>query len=57
MLLPFVEDEAGDVVVTVLMTLYILARLFLMVEIFRTLCFLPPEAYVATWASNIPHIA
>ena len=37
-------------------SLYVLARLFLIVEIFRTLCFLPPDAYVATWASNIPHI-
>lgn len=37
--------------------LYVLARLFLIVEIFRTLCFLPPSAYVATWASNIPHVA
>jgi hypothetical protein len=37
--------------------LYALARLFLMVEIFRSLCFLPPDAYTATWATNIPHIA
>jgi hypothetical protein len=36
---------------------YFLARLFLLAEIFRTLCFLPPSAYVATWASNIPHVA
>jgi hypothetical protein len=36
---------------------YILARLFILVEIFRTLCFLPRSAYVATWASNIPHVA
>lgn len=37
--------------------LYIAARLFLLVEIFRTLLFLPPSAYVATWAANVPHIA
>ncbi|PNP50196.1 hypothetical protein THARTR1_09185 [Trichoderma harzianum] len=36
--------------------LYILARLFIVVEMFRTLCFLPPESYVSTWTSNIPHI-
>jgi hypothetical protein len=35
---------------------YILARLALLVEIFRTLFFLPPDAYVSTWASDIPHI-
>jgi hypothetical protein len=40
----------------IVFTLYIAARLFLIVEIFRTLCFLPPSAYIATWASNIPHI-
>jgi hypothetical protein len=37
--------------------LYALARLFLLVEIFRTLLFLPPDAYKSTWAINIPHLA
>jgi hypothetical protein len=36
---------------------YIVARLFMIVETFRTLLFLPPSAYIATWASNVPHIA
>jgi hypothetical protein len=36
---------------------YVLARLFLIVEMFRTLCFLPPNAYMSTWATNIPHLA
>jgi len=40
-----------------LVLLYIPARLFLLVEIFRTLLFLPPSAYVSTWAANVPHIA
>ncbi|KAH8660929.1 hypothetical protein BGZ60DRAFT_414294 [Tricladium varicosporioides] len=35
---------------------YIIARIILIVEIFRTLCFLPPSAYISTWASNIPHV-
>ena len=35
---------------------YILARLFLLVEIFRTLCFLPPDAFVDTWSGSFPHI-
>jgi hypothetical protein len=39
-----------------LIFLYIIARLALLVEIFRTLFFLPPDAYVSTWASDIPHI-
>lgn len=37
--------------------LYILARVFMIVEMFRTLCFLPPGAYISTWATNIPHLA
>lgn len=36
---------------------YVFARLFMIVETFRTLFFLPPSAYIATWASNVPHIA
>lgn len=34
---------------------YIIARLALLVEIFRTLFFLPPDAYVSTWTQFIPH--
>lgn len=37
--------------------LYIAARLFILVEIFRTLLYLPPDAYISTWASNVPHVA
>lgn len=35
---------------------YIIARLFLIIEYFRTLFFLPPDAYISTWASNVPHV-
>ncbi|BCS04943.1 uncharacterized protein AKAW2_80744S [Aspergillus luchuensis] len=35
---------------------YIVARLFIVVEMFRTLAFLPQDAYVATWSSEIPNI-
>jgi hypothetical protein len=35
---------------------YSLCRLFTLVEVFRTLYFLPPGAYITTWAANIPHI-
>jgi hypothetical protein len=40
-----------------LSSLYVLARVFMIVEMFRTLCFLPPDAYTSTWATNIPHLA
>ncbi|KAI9737188.1 MAG: hypothetical protein M1834_000781 [Cirrosporium novae-zelandiae] len=36
--------------------IYILARLYITVEIFRTFCYLPPDAFRTTWASSIPHI-
>jgi hypothetical protein len=35
---------------------YVLARLYLLVETFRTLAFLPPDAFVSTWVQNIPYI-
>lgn len=34
---------------------YVAARLYILVEIFRTLYFLPPTAYVATWTTNAPY--
>jgi hypothetical protein len=43
-------------IVVMLLSLYILARLFLMVEIFRTLFFLPPEAFIDTWSGSFPHL-
>lgn len=36
--------------------IYILARLFVLVEIFRTLYLLPPEAFLTTWSASIPHL-
>jgi hypothetical protein len=47
----------ASVVIVVSLLSYPLARVFLLVEIFRSLCFLPPTAYVGTWASNVPHIS
>jgi hypothetical protein len=34
---------------------YVLAHLFMMVEIFRTLYYIPPSAYRATWSAKVPH--
>ena len=36
---------------------YILARGFVLVEVFRTLAFLPARTFVATYTAEIPHIA
>jgi hypothetical protein len=50
-------DWARRIVVAFLSSLYVLCRLFMIVEMFRTLCFLPPDAYTPTRATNIPHLA
>ncbi|KAL7921480.1 hypothetical protein ACQKWADRAFT_120719 [Trichoderma austrokoningii] len=42
--------------VAVSMSLYVVARYFILVEIFRTLFFLPAGSFVSTWSSNIPHV-
>ncbi|KAK3990464.1 hypothetical protein QBC44DRAFT_368995 [Cladorrhinum sp. PSN332] len=34
---------------------YVLCRVAVLVEIVRTLFFLPPNAYTSTWTSNFPH--
>jgi len=52
----FGYDTGSYVAAVVLGGLYVLARLYLVVETFRTLCFLPPDAYIATWATNVPHV-
>lgn len=36
---------------------YVLARLFIIVEMFRTLAFQPIGAYVGTWTVNIPYLS
>ena len=35
---------------------YLIARLYIIVEVFRCLCYLPPEAFLTTWAANVPHL-
>lgn len=55
--LDFLEDIMAKAVVPLLSALYLVARLFLLVEVFRTLCFLPHRAYLSTWATNIPHVS
>jgi hypothetical protein len=34
---------------------YALARLFVIVEMFRSLLFLPPEVFIETWSGTFPH--
>ena len=42
------------VLTIVLPLFYVLARLYLMVEAFRSLLYLPPEAFITTWSAQIP---
>lgn len=45
-----------DLSLLLLWILYLLVRTFVIVEMFRCLLYLPPSAYVSTWASSIPHV-
>ncbi|KAK5993559.1 hypothetical protein PT974_06993 [Cladobotryum mycophilum] len=45
-----------NVILMVTMLAFVLARVFLVFEAFRSLYFLPPDAYTTTWAANMPHI-
>lgn len=45
------------ILIMVLKCAYPLGRLFLVVESFRTLFFLPPKSFISTWPGEIVHIA
>ena len=45
-----------SLIVILITGMYAVARLFILVEAFRTLYFLPPAAFISSWASNLPHI-
>lgn len=47
----FILGIAGAATVVI----YAIARLVLIVEMFRGLGFLPPDAFKATWTANVPH--
>jgi hypothetical protein len=58
--LPFSGKTVGTMVQVwgfVFGMFYMLARLILLVETFRTLVFLPPDAFVSTWVSNTPNVS
>lgn len=40
----------------IFLAIFIGARIFMIVEAFRSLAFLPADAFVSTWAANLPHI-
>lgn len=36
--------------------LYALCRIFIIVELFRALGYLPPESFLTTWSASLPHV-
>ena len=36
---------------------YALCRIYIMIELFRSLAYLPPDAFISTWSTSIPHIS
>ncbi|EXJ55614.1 hypothetical protein A1O7_08543 [Cladophialophora yegresii CBS 114405] len=40
----------------ILATPYFVARLFILVEVFRSLSYLPPAAFRTTWSASVPHV-
>lgn len=55
--LRIVPSRCGTFLFLIVLLLYTASRLIILVEIFRTLCFLPLDAFISTWASNLPHTA
>ncbi|KAH8807157.1 hypothetical protein F5884DRAFT_730769 [Xylogone sp. PMI_703] len=55
-----IDAETNFILTPVLMSgtyiLYILCRLYIIVEMFRGLLYLPPSAFIATWSGSIGHI-
>jgi hypothetical protein len=52
---PAVRFALGLIAVFGFLIPYVLARLFLIIEMFRSLFFLPPEAFIDTWSGSFPH--
>ncbi|KAH0536554.1 hypothetical protein FGG08_006584 [Glutinoglossum americanum] len=52
----FLSSQRRGFVLTPLILAYVLARLYLLVEAFRTLCFLEPGSFISTWTTQFPHV-
>ncbi|KAI0599569.1 hypothetical protein F4775DRAFT_550467 [Biscogniauxia sp. FL1348] len=46
----------GWIFVVIVSPVYTLSRLFISVEVFRALCFIPSDAFIDTWANYLPQI-
>lgn len=53
---PRILEYIERVLLVLILVVFILARLFITVEVVRSLAFLPPGAFISTWTANIPHV-
>lgn len=51
-----VRRQARTSMMVIWALVYVLARLYITVEVFRALAYLPPSAYRTTWSANFPHL-
>ena len=51
----WVRSAVAGLILVGLILPYVVARLFILVEVFRTLFYLPPEAFIETWSGVFPH--
>jgi hypothetical protein len=42
--------------ITIILSIFVAARLFIVVEIIRSLAYQPSETFRTTWAANVPHV-
>ncbi|KAF1348927.1 hypothetical protein BDV97DRAFT_370149 [Delphinella strobiligena] len=52
-----ISETFARLVLEIISLFYVLTRLFLIVEMFRCLYYLPPRGYVAMWASEGPSVS
>ncbi|KAJ9487917.1 hypothetical protein VN97_g5395 [Penicillium thymicola] len=53
---PRILELVEGSLLVLIVVVFILARLFITVEVVRSLAFLPPGAFIGTWTANIPHV-
>ncbi|KAJ5210344.1 hypothetical protein N7491_010150 [Penicillium cf. griseofulvum] len=53
---PRILELMERIFMVLIVVVFILARLFITVEVVRSLAFLPPGAFIGTWTANIPHV-
>ncbi|KAI0896522.1 hypothetical protein F4806DRAFT_495824 [Annulohypoxylon nitens] len=49
------SNSGFSVPIFIILIMYILARLFLLAEMIRSLFYLPPRVFIDTWSNGIPH--